>query len=284
MTDILVVTGLSGAGRSQAADDLEDLGWFVVDNLPVVLIDKVVELTGEAGGEIGKLCLVVGNARHQAAILESIDLLRTQGHTVRILFLEASTRELVRRYEATRRKHPMSDGVMGLESVIESERSAINQVKAAADLLIDTTGLSVHDLKRQMIQLFGPENAGDALQISLVSFGFKNGVPMDVDMVFDVRFLPNPHWNEELRPLSGLDVAVKDFVLSQPLANDFLDRVSSLVGAILPAYLHEGRSYLTIGVGCTGGRHRSVAISEELARSLTAEGRNPRVTHRDISL
>lgn len=284
MTDILVVTGLSGAGRSQAADDLEDLGWFVVDNLPVVLIDKVVELTGEAGGEIGKLCLVVGNARHQTAILESIELLRTQGHTVRILFLEASTRELVRRYEATRRKHPMSDGVMGLESVIESERSAINQVKAAADLLIDTTGLSVHDLKRQMIQLFGPENAGDALQISLVSFGFKNGVPMDVDMVFDVRFLPNPHWDEDLRPLSGLDDAVRTFVLAQPLAGEFLERVASLVNVILPAYLHEGRSYLTIGVGCTGGRHRSVAISEELARFLTLQGQNPRVSHRDISL
>jgi UPF0042 nucleotide-binding protein len=284
VTDILVVTGLSGAGRSQAADDLEDLGWFVVDNLPVVLIDKVVELTGEAGGEIGKLCLVVGNARHQTAILESIELLRTQGHTVRILFLEASTRELVRRYEATRRKHPMSDGVMGLESVIESERSAINQVKAAADLLIDTTGLSVHDLKRQMIQLFGPENAGDALQISLVSFGFKNGVPMDVDMVFDVRFLPNPHWDEDLRPLSGLDDAVRTFVLAQPLAGEFLERVASLVNVILPAYLHEGRSYLTIGVGCTGGRHRSVAISEELARFLTLQGQNPRVSHRDISL
>jgi UPF0042 nucleotide-binding protein len=284
VTDILVVTGLSGAGRSQAADDLEDLGWFVVDNLPVVLIDKVVELTGEAGGEIGKLCLVVGNARHQTAILESIELLRTQGHTVRILFLEASTRELVRRYEATRRKHPMSDGVMGLESVIESERSAINQVKAAADLLIDTTGLSVHDLKRQMIQLFGPENAGDALQISLVSFGFKNGVPMDVDMVFDVRFLPNPHWDEDLRPLSGLDDAVRAFVLAQPLAGEFLERVASLVNVILPAYLHEGRSYLTIGVGCTGGRHRSVAISEELARFLTVQGQNPRVSHRDISL
>ena len=284
MTDILVATGLSGAGRSQAADDLEDLGWFVVDNLPVVLIDKVVELTGEAGGEIGKLCLVVGNARHQTAILESIELLRTQGHTVRILFLEASTRELVRRYEATRRKHPMSDGVMGLESVIESERSAINQVKAAADLLIDTTGLSVHDLKRQMIQLFGPENAGDALQISLVSFGFKNGVPMDVDMVFDVRFLPNPHWDEDLRPLSGLDDAVRTFVLAQPLAGEFLERVASLVNVILPAYLHEGRSYLTIGVGCTGGRHRSVAISEELARFLTVQGQNPRVSHRDISL
>lgn len=284
MTDILVVTGLSGAGRSQAADDLEDLGWFVVDNLPVVLIDKVVELTGEAGGEIGKLCLVVGNARHQAAILESIDSLRSAGHMVRILFLEASSRELVRRYEATRRKHPMSDGVMGLESVIESERAAINQVKAAADLVIDTTGLSVHDLRRQMIQLFGPENAGDALQISLVSFGFKNGVPMDVDMMFDVRFLPNPHWDEELRPLSGLDGPVKSFVLSQPLASDFLERISSLVDLILPAYLHEGRSYLTIGVGCTGGRHRSVAISEELARLLTVQGKNPRVSHRDISL
>jgi UPF0042 nucleotide-binding protein len=284
VTDILVITGLSGAGRSQAADDLEDLGWFVVDNLPVVLIDKVVELTGEAGGEIGKLCLVVGNARHQAAILESIESLRSQGHTVRILFLEASTRELVRRYEATRRKHPMSDGVMGLESMIETERQAINRVKAAADLLIDTTGLSVHDLKRQIIQLFGPENAGDALQISLVSFGFKNGVPMDVDMVFDVRFLPNPHWDEELRPLSGLDGPVRTFVLSQPLALDFLHSVTSLLAITLPAYVHEGRSYLTIGIGCTGGRHRSVALSEELGRMLTVEGRNPRISHRDISL
>ncbi|MEY3806225.1 MAG: RNase adapter RapZ [Actinomycetota bacterium] len=284
MTDILVITGLSGAGRSQAADDLEDLGWFVVDNLPVVLIDKVVELSGEAGGEIGKLCLVVGNARHQTAILDSIASLREQGHTVRVLFLEASTHELVRRYEASRRKHPMSDGVMGLEKVIESERVAINQVKAAADLLIDTTGLSVHDLKRQIFQLFGPENAGDVLQISLISFGFKHGVPMDVDMVFDVRFLPNPHWDDNLRPLSGLDAPVRDYVLSQPLTSEFIERIESLVTLTLPAYLHEGRSYLTIGVGCTGGRHRSVAVTEELAQRLTLHGQNPRVSHRDISL
>ena len=284
MTDILVITGLSGAGRSQAADDLEDLGWFVVDNLPVVLIDKVVELSGEAGGEIGKLCLVVGNARHQTAILDSIASLREQGHTVRVLFLEASTHELVRRYEASRRKHPMSDGVMGLEKVIESERVAINQVKAAADLLIDTTGLSVHDLKRQIFQLFGPENAGDVLQISLISFGFKHGVPMDVDMVFDVRFLPNPHWDDNLRPLSGLDAPVRDYVLSQPLTSEFIDRIESLVTLTLPAYLHEGRSYLTIGVGCTGGRHRSVAVTEELAQRLTLHGQNPRVSHRDVSL
>ncbi len=284
MTDILVVTGLSGAGRSQAADDLEDFGWFVVDNLPVVLIDKVVELTGEAGGEIPKLCLVVGHSRHQAAILDAVRQLRSQGHTVRILFLEASTRELVRRYEATRRRHPMSDGVKGLESVIEMERQAMSPVKAVADLLIDTTGLTVHQLKHQLVGLFGPENPGDQLQVSITSFGFKNGVPIDVDMVLDVRFLPNPHWDETLRPFSGLDEPVRDFVLGQSMTDDFMSRVDDLLALILPAYVAEGRSYLTIGIGCTGGRHRSVAVVEELARRLAASGYHPRVTHRDMHL
>jgi UPF0042 nucleotide-binding protein len=284
VTDILVVTGLSGAGRSQSADDLEDLGWFVVDNLPVVLIDKVVELSGEAGGEITKLCLVVGHARHQAAILDAVGSLRQQGHTVRILFLEASTRELVRRYEATRRKHPMSDGVLGLESVIEHERTAMSPVKAVADLLIDTSGLSVHQLRHQLVQLFGPENPGDALQLSFSSFGFKHGVPIDADMVLDVRFLPNPHWDEALRPFSGLDDSVRDFVLSQSLAEDFLTRVQDLLHLIVPAYVSEGRSYLTIAIGCTGGRHRSVAMAEEIGRRLTAAGHHPRITHRDINL
>lgn len=283
MTDILVVTGLSGAGRSQAADDLEDLGWFVVDNLPVVLIDKVVELSGEAGGEIVKLCLVVGNARHQTAILEAVRSLRDQGHSVRILFLEASTRELVRRYEATRRKHPMSDGVMGLEEVIESERVAINGVKAFADLVIDTTGLTVHNLRNQLVHLFGPENPGDALQVSVMSFGFKHGVPIDADMILDVRFLPNPHWDENLRPFSGLESSVRDFVMNQDLSAEFLDRLDSLINLILPAYVQEGRSYLTIGVGCTGGRHRSVAMVEEVAKRLATAGYHPRVTHRDIN-
>lgn len=284
MTDILVVTGLSGAGRSQAADDLEDLGWFVVDNLPVVLIDKVVELTGEAGGEIEKLCLVVGNARQQAGILGAVDTLRAEGHRVRILFLEASTRELVRRYEATRRKHPLSDGTIGLEDVIERERQQIGEVKAAADLLIDTSGLTVHQLKNQLVQLFGPENAGDALQVSVLSFGFKHGVPIDVDIVLDVRFLPNPHWDEDLRPMSGLDEPVRTFVLGQQLALDFLNRVDSLLELVLPAYVHEGRSYLTIGIGCTGGRHRSVAIVEEVAVRMAKQGYHPRVSHRDINI
>jgi UPF0042 nucleotide-binding protein len=256
----------------------------VVDNLPVVLIDKVVELSGEAGGEITKLCLVVGHARHQAAILDAVGSLRQQGHTVRILFLEASTRELVRRYEATRRKHPMSDGVLGLESVIEHERTAMSPVKAVADLLIDTSGLSVHQLRHQLVQLFGPENPGDALQLSFSSFGFKHGVPIDADMVLDVRFLPNPHWDEALRPFSGLDDNVRDFVLSQSLAEDFLTRVQDLLHLIVPAYVSEGRSYLTIAIGCTGGRHRSVAMAEEIGRRLTAAGHHPRITHRDINL
>lgn len=283
MTDILVVTGLSGAGRSQAADDLEDMGWFVVDNLPVVLIDKVVELSGEAGGEIEKLCLVVGNARQQAGILGAIEVLRSQGHTVRILFLEASTRELVRRYDATRRKHPLSDGTTGLEQIIERERLAVSEVKASADLLIDTTGLTVHALKAQLQHLFGPENPGDALQVSVVSFGFKHGVPIDVDMVLDVRFLPNPHWDENLRPLSGLDTAVRDFVMQQEPSQEFLTRVQSLLELVLPAYVQEGRSYLTLGIGCTGGRHRSVAMVEEVAQRLSELGYHPRVTHRDIN-
>ena len=284
MTDILVIAGLSGAGRSQAADDLEDLGWFVVDNLPVALLDRVVALSGEAGGEIEKLCLVLGNARHQAGMLGAVGTLRAQGHTVRIMFLDASTRELVRRYEATRRRHPLSDGTSGLEQVIDAERAALAEVKASADLVIDTTGLTVHQLKSKLLGLFGPESAADSLQVTVMSFGFKHGVPIDVDTVFDVRFLPNPHWDEELRPMTGLDAPVAGYVMGHTAAVDFLDRVMDLLLLVLPAYVTEGRSYLTIGVGCTGGRHRSVSVAEALAARLRAEGWSLRVSHRDLLL
>jgi UPF0042 nucleotide-binding protein len=199
-----------------------------------------------------------------------------------VLFLEAATRELVRRYEATRRKHPFTEANLGLEDLIERERQVLEDVRASADLVIDTTAMTVHQLKAQLLQLFGPEAPGDSLQVSVMSFGFKHGIPIDVDIVFDVRFLPNPHWDEELRPLTGRDEAVSQFVMSNPLTQQFVQKVEDLLELILPAYAAEGRSYLTVAIGCTGGRHRSVAITEALAQSLTAQGWRPRVAHRDV--
>jgi len=283
MTDIIVITGLSGAGRSQAADDLEDLGWFVVDNLPVVLIDKVVELSPDKNSAIEKLGLVVGNAHQQTGILDIVASLRTQGHQVRVLFLEATVKELVQRYEASRRRHPFVEANVGLEDLIEKEKNILQDVRAAADVVIDTTSLTVHQLKSQIMGLFGPASAVDTMQIGVTSFGYKRGIPSDVDLVFDVRFLPNPHWNEQLRPLTGLDDAVKTFVLEQPLTQQFLAQIEALLDLTLPAYLAEGRSYLTIAIGCTGGRHRSVAIAEALGLGLSQRGLHPRIVHRDVS-
>ena len=283
MTDILVITGLSGAGRSQAADDLEDLGWFVVDNLPVVLVDKVVELSGEAGGAIDQLCLVVGNVRQQTSVLASLESLRSAGHRVRLMFLEASTRELVTRYEATRRRHPFVEEGLGLEALVERERTILEEVRAAADLVIDTTGLNVHQLKSKLVELFGPTSSQDVLQVTVTSFGFKHGLPLDVDMVLDVRFLPNPHWDERLRPMTGVDEPVREYVMSQPATTEFLRRTLSLLELVLPAYVQEGRSYFTLAIGCTGGRHRSVVLAESVAAGMRSLGYTPRVTHRDMS-
>jgi len=283
MTDILVITGLSGAGRSQAADDLEDLGWFVVDNLPVVLVDKVVELSGESGGAIDQLCLVVGNVRQQTSVLASVESLRHSGHRVRLMFLEASTRELVTRYEATRRKHPFVEEGLGLEALIERERQILEDVRAAADLVIDTTGLNVHQLKSKLVELFGPTSSQDVLQVTVTSFGFKHGLPLDVDMVLDVRFLANPHWDEHLRPMTGIDEPVREYVMSQTATTEFLDRTLSLLELVLPAYVQEGRSYFTLAIGCTGGRHRSVVLAESVAAGIRSLGYTPRVTHRDMS-
>lgn len=282
MTDILLIAGLSGAGRSEAADDLEDLGWFVVDNMPVALIDKVVELAGSNAAVQSQLALVVGTASNQSIAVGVVHRLQEAGNRVRILFLDASTPELVKRYGATRRKHPLAHQHSSITEAIEHERVLLEPVKGAADLVIDTSDLNVHQLKSQIVQLFssGEENTG--MQVSVTSFGFKHGIPLDVDMVLDVRFLPNPHWDEYLRPQSGLDNEVREFVLNQPLAQGFLARLHEMLELLIPAYVTEGKSYLTIAIGCTGGRHRSVAIATELGEWLTANGQHPRVTHRDI--
>jgi UPF0042 nucleotide-binding protein len=288
VTDVLVITGLSGAGRSQAADDLEDLGWFVIDNLPTALIEQVVDLASQPVDPHQQLCLVVGNASQQADMVGVLRNLRSSGHRVRVLFLDASNASLVKRYGATRRRHPLdlepkdASSESGIAAVIQREREMLQPVKAEADLVIDTSDLTVHQLKARLVELFGPASPSDTLQIGIVSFGFKHGLPLDVDLVFDVRFLPNPYWDESLRPLSGLDEPVRDYVLDNPIAARFLGHLEDMLSTLLPAYVAEGKSYLSIAIGCTGGQHRSVAIAERLGSWFGSRDMHPRMTHRDL--
>ena len=280
MADIVLITGLSGAGRSGVADVLEDLGWFVVDNLPTALIGTIVELAAKPTSDIDRLALVAG--RQHAEVLSKVGELRADGHDVRVVFLDASTPELVRRYDATRRRHPLADEVDGLVESIELERSMLAPVRDAADLVIDTTDLNVHQLKERIDHAFDT-TSGSRLQVAVESFGFKHGLPLDADIVMDVRFLPNPHWEDDLRPLTGHDPKVRDYVLETAAGSSFVDRFDDLLGMLVPQYQAEGRSYLTVAVGCTGGRHRSVAVAEELASRLRQRGVAVRTTHRDVS-
>jgi UPF0042 nucleotide-binding protein len=280
MAEIVVISGLSGAGRSGAANVLEDLGWFVIDNLPTALVSTFVELAAKPGSEIAKLALVGG--RDHVNVLSKVAELRADGHNVRVLFLDATTAELVKRYDATRRRHPLVAQADGLVESIELERQQLDKVRGSADLIIDTTELNVHQLKDRILQAFdaGTESR---LQVAVESFGFKHGLPLDADMVLDVRFLPNPHWDEGLRPLTGHDPAVSDYVLETSSGSDFVDRIHDLLSSLLPQYESEGRSYLTVAIGCTGGRHRSVAVAEELAGRLRSDGVAVRAGHRDLA-
>jgi UPF0042 nucleotide-binding protein len=281
VADILLITGLSGAGRSGAAAVLEDLGWYVIDNLPTSLVDTIVELASKPGSDIERLALVSG--RQHVDVLPKVAALRGEGHRVRILYLDATTAELVKRYDLSRRKHPLDAEAQGLVEAIEFERSLLDPVKSAADLVIDTTELNIHQLKAKLIAAFDQSGDGQRLQIAVESFGYKYGLPLDADVIMDVRFLPNPHWEEALRPLTGHDPAVRDFVLERSHASKFLDEFEALMVSLVPAYEAEGKSYLTIAMGCTGGRHRSVAVAEDLAERLRARGIAVTTGHRDIA-
>ena len=280
MADIVLITGLSGAGRSGVADVLEDLGWFVVDNLPTALIGTIVELAAKPTSDIERLALVAG--RQHAEVLTKVGELRADGHDVRVVFLDASTPELVRRYDATRRRHPLADDTEGLVESIELERSMLEPVRAAADLVIDTSDLNVHQLKERIDHAFDTVS-GSRLQVTVESFGFKHGLPLDADIVMDLRFLPNPHWEDALRPLTGHDPKVRDFVLETAVGSTFVDQFDALLASLVPQYQAEGRTYLTVALGCTGGRHRSVAVAEELAARLRQRGVPVRTSHRDVS-
>jgi UPF0042 nucleotide-binding protein len=245
------------------------------------LIIKVAELIAVPGSTTERVVLVVGRDVEQLEELDAaIHQLRASGSVVRTLFLEASDEVLVRRFEGTRRRHPL--GQEGVIEAINLERERLEPMRALADVVVDTTDLNVNQLRERLIDLF-PTDGGEPMQISVMSFGFKHGVPLDVDNVFDARFLPNPHWVDELRPLTGLDEPVRAFVLGQPSAQEFLHRVDDLLGFLLPAYIKEGKSYLTVAIGCTGGRHRSVALIEDLRARVAARGYDPAVYHRDLS-
>jgi UPF0042 nucleotide-binding protein len=280
--DVTIVTGMSGAGRSSAADVLEDLGFFVIDNLPPALIGKVTELA--RGQDRPSRYAFVVDARSGDFLHEldgALAELRHLGTRGRILYLDASDEVLVRRYEASRRRHPLSESDRVLDG-IERERALLATLKSEADVVVDTSNLNVHELRDRLREIFADDAAVPALQINLISFGYKHGLPIDVDLLFDCRFLPNPHWVDDLRPLTGRDREVRTYVLDRDLSRTFLDELDELLALLVPAYRDEGKSYLSIGLGCTGGRHRSVVIAEELATRLRARGYAAAVHHRDV--
>jgi UPF0042 nucleotide-binding protein len=279
--DVVVIAGLSGAGRSTAAATLEDLGWFVIDNLPPALIPKVADLVERPGSEAERVALVVG--RSGGVLAEEVEAelagLSARGARVRVVFLEASDEALIRRFEGTRRRHPLdTSGVLG---AIAEERDRLGPLRDRADVVVDTSELNVHELRARIVELMAADERSGT-RVSVVSFGYKHGLPLDADLVLDCRFLPNPHWVEELRPMTGLDEPVRDYVLSKEETRAFLDRLDDLLELLLPAYAREGKTYLSVALGCTGGRHRSVAIGEALGERLRSRGVPVSVVHRDL--
>ncbi|HEY4315734.1 MAG TPA: RNase adapter RapZ [Actinomycetes bacterium] len=281
LPDLAIITGMSGAGRSTAANVLEDLGWFVVDNLPPALLPTLAELGGRSRGDVARMAAVV-DVRSRAFFADltaALAQLAADGSDPRIIFLEASDDALVRRHEAVRRPHPLQ-GDGRLVDGIAREREMLRDLRADADIVLDTTDLNVHELGSKVLSAFEQDTAG--LHATVMSFGFKYGLPVDADLVADARFLPNPYWVPELRPLSGRDDAVRDYVLAQVGAVEFLDTYEQLLDIIGAGYQREGKRYVTVAIGCTGGKHRSVAIAEDLAARMRTHGVDATVLHRDL--
>lgn len=280
MSEVLLVTGMSGAGRSTVASALEDLGWFVIDNLPLELVVRVGELASAGSHEYAGVAFIVGRSGglEPDALLSVEQELRDRHEEAKILFLDAPDDVLIRRFEGTRRRHPFDAAT--LADSIAGERVLLTPIRDAAALVIDTGSINTNQLRRRIVETFTDPSAMESLRVSLVSFGYSYGIPSDVDIVFDCRFLPNPHWIDELRPLTGLDEPVARYVLDQEPAQHFLDDVVGMLDWQIPAFAKEGKSYLSIAIGCTGGRHRSVAIAEEVRKRLELD---TAVFHRDIA-
>lgn len=281
---LLVITGLSGAGKTQALQCLEDHGYFCIDNLPPAFIVKFVELCAQSQGKVNRAAIVcdLRGGEFFASLTEALKDLEREGFLYEILFLEASDEVLVRRYKESRRRHPQSPQGRILDGITE-ERKLLSELRGKAHKIIDTSNLLSQQLRQQIAELYGEGQEQQQLAISVISFGFKYGIPLDADLLIDVRFLPNPYYVEELRPLTGEHPLVKSYVFNNPVAQEFMNRYLHLLEFILPYYVKEGKSHLVIGVGCTGGQHRSVAIAERIGVFLSEQHYTMSVKHRDAA-
>jgi UPF0042 nucleotide-binding protein len=280
--EIVIVTGMSGAGKSEALNYFEDMGYYAIDNLPASLLPNMVDLASMAGEKFSMVAVVmdVRGGTDFSEVLSALEGLESIPYT--IVFLNATNEVLLRRFSETRRIHPLESKGLGVARLIEEERKLLDPLRERADVVIDTSGMNVHELRDKLLSVLPGTESARATKISIVSFGYKYGHPLDADIIFDVRFLPNPYWVPELRDRRGTDRKVKEFVLELLDAQEFIERFKGLIEFMLPGYQRERRPYLSVGIGCTGGRHRSVVIANELARLFKKDGQSVTVSHRDI--
>ena len=283
--EILIISGLSGSGKSKAATFLEDIGYYIVDNLPAEMMAKFADFCAGSSGRYDRVALVydVRAGEPFDLLIETLERLKVRGVNCRMLFLEASTTTIINRYKETRRIHPLAAQGLNIEQAIAREREIMQPVRDHADFIIDSSSFSTAKLRSELLCLFGDQKDKAGLGVNVLSFGFKHGIPIEADLVFDVRFMPNPYYVAELKTLTGLDAAVSDFVMSFQQTHDFIDRLQDMLKFLLPLYREEGKTVLVIAIGCTGGHHRSVAVAHQIAEFIAGEGYLVTENHRDIS-